>query len=78
VVVRDLRDDDLLPVSSLLRATFAADSNPVSGVAIVAEHLVGLRSRRSLNVILVAEAEETGEVLGTVEYARGHQTLEQH
>ena len=67
VVVRDLSDKDVWQVASLLRTTFASESNALSGVAIVAEHIVGLRERRKSNIILVAVAEETGEVQGTVE-----------
>ena len=67
VIVRELRDEDVWPMASLLRTTFAAESNPASGIAIVAEHILGIRKRRSTNLILVATAEETGEVVGSVE-----------
>ena len=66
IIVRELRNEDLWPVASLLRATFAAESNPASGIAIVAEHLMGLSKRRSANLILVAVAAD-GEVVGSVE-----------
>jgi ribosomal protein S18 acetylase RimI-like enzyme len=67
VIVRELRGEDVWPMASLLRTTFAAESNPASGIAIVAEHILGIRKRRSTNLILVATAEETGEVVGSVE-----------
>ena len=54
-------------MASLLRNTFAAESNPASGIAIIAEHILGIRKRRSTNLILVAAAEETGELVGSVE-----------
>ena len=54
-------------MASLLRNTFAAESNPASGLAIIAEHILGIRKRRSTNLILVAAAEETGELVGSVE-----------
>ena len=66
VIVRELRDEDLWPVALLLRTTFAAASNPASGMAIVAEHILGLRKRRSTNLVLVA-ADTEGEVVGSVE-----------
>ena len=67
VIVRELRDEDVWPMASLLRNTFAAESNPASGIAIIAEHILGIRKRRSTNLILVAAAEETGELVGSVE-----------
>ena len=66
-VVRPLAQDDILPVARLLRDAFAPKSNPVSGLAIVAEHVLGLRERRATNVLLVAAEATTGEVIGSVE-----------
>lgn len=64
--VRDLGDGDLVPVGRLLRLAFAPDSNPVSGMAIVAEHVLALRERRAANHELVATSAD-GDVVGFVE-----------
>jgi len=64
--VRDLADSDLVSVGQLLRSSFAPASNPVSGVAIVAEHVLALRKRRATNHELVATT-AGGDVVGFVE-----------
>lgn len=67
VLVRDLRGaGDLFATASLLRATFAPSSNPISSTAIVAEHVVGLRERGSANIQLVA-CREDNSIVGFVE-----------
>lgn len=64
--VRGLADSDLVSVGQLLRSSFAPDSNPVSGAAIVAEHVLALRKRRADNYALVATG-AGGDVVGFVE-----------
>lgn len=57
VSIRDVSTQDVMPVAKLLRSTFAADANSVSGLLIVAENALGLRERMRDNVMLVATPE---------------------
>ena len=58
VRIRDFTLDDVYGVSSLLRRTFNAAANPVSGLLIEAEHALGLRERLADNILLTACADD--------------------
>ena len=65
-VVRDMRPSERASVGSLLCATFAPDSNPLSRAAIIGEHVLGLRERHA-NHVLVAVCAPDESVIGFVE-----------
>ena len=70
LTVRPLAASDFLSAAQLLRRTFAQDANPVSGMAIVAEHVMTLKERSTANLQLVAFDDDesgSGNPIGFVE-----------
>ena len=67
--IRGIMSDEVFCASRLLVNVFSEDEdiNPLSRALIIAEHVIGLRSRYSKNVILVCRRPPGQEIIGFIE-----------